>query len=110
MLRRVVPAVLCAALTVAALTIDLTPALAALFILVLVVSPAVTAWLATRGSDALTYLGAGMAAAGAVAVVGGIVNETRSDDYTLGIVFLGTLLVGLLFTLPLVLVAALFRR
>src|SRR5688572_27878588 len=105
MLRRVVPAVLCATLTVAAITIELIPALAALFILLLVVSPAVTAWLATRGSDALTYLAAGMAAAGAVAVVGGIVNETRSDDYTLGIVFLGTLLVGLLFTLPLVLVA-----
>jgi hypothetical protein len=51
-----------------------------------------------------------MVAAGAVAIVGGIVNEVRSDDYTVGIVFLGTLAVGLMFTLPLVLVAALFRR
>lgn len=110
MLRRVLPAVLCAGLTVAALTIDLSPAIAALFILVLIVSPAVTAWVATRGTDALTYLGAGMLAAGAVAIVGGIVNEVRSDDYTAGIVFLGTLAVGLMFTLPLVLVAALFRR
>lgn len=109
-LRAFVPAVLCAALTVAALTIDLSPILTALLILVLVASPAATAWCATRGSDALTYLGAGMVAAAAIAVVGGIVNETRSDDYTLGVVFLGTLLVGLLFTLPLVLVAALFRR
>ncbi len=76
----------------------------------LVVSPAITAWVTTRGSDALTYLGAGMVAATAIAVVGGIVNEVRSDDYTVGIVFLGTLLVGLMFTLPPVLVAALFRR
>jgi hypothetical protein len=110
MLRAAVPAVICAALTVAALTIDLSPALAALFVLVLVVSPAITAWFATRGRDALTYLGAGMIAAGSIAVVGAIVNEARSDDYTVGIVFIGTLLVGLMFTLPLVLVAALFRR
>jgi hypothetical protein len=110
MLRAAVPAVLCAALTVAALTIDLSPAVAFLFVLVLIVSPAVTAWFATRGRDALTYLAAGMVAAASIAVVGGIVNEARSDDYTAGIVFMGTLLVGLMFTLPPVLVAALFRR
>lgn len=110
MVRAAVPAVVCAALTFAVLTIDLSPIVAALFVLVLIVSPALTAWLATRGSDALTYLAAGMVAAAAIALVGGVVNETRSDDYTVGIVFIGTLLVGLMFTLPPVLIAALFRR
>lgn len=110
MLRAVVPALLCAVLTVLALTADLSAGVTILLVLALIASPAAIAWLATRGSDALTYLGAGMAGAAAIAVVGGLVNEVRSDDYRVGIVFLGTVFVGLAFTLPPVLVAALFRR
>lgn len=110
MLRAVVPALLCAVLTVLALTADLSAGVTILLVLALIASPAAIAWLATRGSDALTYLGAGMAGATAIAVVGGLVNEVRSDDYRVGIVFLGTVFVGLAFTLPPVLVAALFRR
>jgi hypothetical protein len=110
MLRRLVPTLFCAGLTVSALLVDLGTTLTVVLVLALILSPALAAWVATRGGDTMTYLATGMLAAGAIAVLGGVINEVRSDDYSVGIVFLGTLLVGLMFTLPPVLIAALLRR
>ena len=108
--RLLIPAAICAALTFVAVTIDLPRPITALLILALVLGPAVSAWFATRGLDTLTFVAAGMLAAGAVALVGAIDNELGNDDYQIGIVFIGTLIVGLFFTLPPILVLALLRR
>src|SRR5260221_10188981 len=98
--RVLLPSAICAALTAVALLLDLGPVVAAVLVLLLIVSPLVTAWFANRDDDALTYLAAGIPAAATIAVVGGVINEIRSDDYTTGIVFIVTVLVGLAFTLP----------
>ncbi|MEZ4554137.1 MAG: hypothetical protein AB7L91_09765 [Dehalococcoidia bacterium] len=108
--RLLIPAAICAALTALAVTISMPAPLTALLILALVVGPAVTAWFASRGLDAMSFVAAGMLAAAAVALVGAIDNEVGNDDYQVGLVFVGTLFVGLLFTLPPVLILALLRR
>lgn len=108
--RQFVPAAVCAVLTLVALLVPLPPAVTALLVLALVLGPAVTAFFASRGLDALGYVATGMVAALAVALIGGVVNEVRNDDYQTGIIFVGTLLVGLIFTLPPVLILALLRR
>ena len=110
MIRVLAPAAVCAGLTLLALTADLGPLITAALVVVLIFSPAVTAWPATRGRDPLTYVAAGVLAGAAVALVGAVSNESADSDYPLGVVFAGTLIVGLMFTLPPVLLAALFRR
>ncbi len=108
--RLLVPAALCAVVTLVAVTVSMPTPVTALLILTLIVGPAVTAWVATRRLDAMSFVVAGMLAAAAIALVGAIDNELGNDDYPLGAVFIGTLLVGLFFTLPPVLIAALLRR
>lgn len=108
--RLLVPAAICAAVTLVAVTVGMPRPVTAFLILALVLGPAVTAWTATRGLDVMSFVVAGMLAAAAIALVGAVDNEAGNDDYPFGILFLGTFFVGLFFTLPPVLILALLRR